>query len=353
MTINGTEFSRRRWFILLLLGLLLVVFLYIISDLLLGVIGGALLAGMTNPIHRRLLRATGNRKSTAALMALAVTTLCVIVPLSLIILILVSDASRLAGEARAWFEPHRPVFDATIAEITSGGSLYFFDYEIPVTELTTRLEESAGKISEFLIGLVQKTAGTVARGFLLLAITMYSLFFFYRDGDKFYDWLKSALPLSPDQSERLLSDFFATSRASLKSVGIIGAIQGALGGLAFWFCGIPAPIFWAILMTVASVIPAIGAQIILLPAGILLILVGKTAYGAGLLLWSWIVIANIDQLLRPYLVRRDVDLHELLVFLTTIGGLATFGFFGFLIGPVIAALLKSTFQIYHEVNVSS
>ncbi|RPH93750.1 AI-2E family transporter, partial [candidate division KSB1 bacterium] len=84
------------------------------------------------------------------------------------------------------------------------------------------------------------------------------------------------------------------------------------------------------------------------PAAIFLIIAGKTWFGIGLLLWSLIVIANIDNILRPYLVRREVNLHELLVFISSMGGIATFGFFGVILGPVIAALLKTSLQIYAE-----
>jgi predicted PurR-regulated permease PerM len=109
---------------------------------------------------------------------------------------------------------------------------------------------------------------------------------------------------------------------------------------------------WAVLMGLASIIPAVGAQIILFPAALLLIFTGHTVSGIGLLLWSWIVIANVDNVLRPILVGKDTNLHPLLVFLSTVGGITYFGFFGFLLGPVIASLLRASLQIYESMGIA-
>ncbi len=346
---TGESVGMRKKFVVVLLASLLIVFVYLLSTLLFGVIAGLLLWTLTRSIFDRVSVKLKGRESLSAMLSVAATGLVVVVPIAAVGLIMVADAASLADRASAWFEPHREEINTRLSEITSGGSFYVFDYEIRVDDLVTKLENSAAAISKFLLELLQKAVGGVAQGIMLVFVTLYSLFFFYKDGDKFFGWLKRMLPLDFDQSDRLINDFFSTSRATIKTVGILGAIQGVMGGVAFWICGIPSPFFWTILMVIASVIPAVGVQIITFPVGILLVLVGKTGYGIGLLLWSWIAIANVDNFLRPYLVRRDVDLHELLVFLSTLGGIATFGFFGFLIGPVIAALLKATFQIYSEV----
>ncbi|MBI5060109.1 AI-2E family transporter [candidate division KSB1 bacterium] len=340
---------QQRRFVLLLLGLLLVAFTFTISDLIPGVIAGMILWVFTVPIFHWWKRRTRNRDQLAAGLSILTTIAFIIVPLTAIGLIMLSDAAMLADRAQAWFEPHRAEFEARLNEITASGRLYIFDYPIEVGDLSARFDEFATWMGQALIGLVQSTAGGLARFAVLLFVTLYTLFFCYLDAARFGEWVRRVLPLTENQSRRLIANFFDTSKATLKAVGIIGVVQGTMGGIAFWICGIPAPFFWTVLMAVASVIPAVGAQIILLPAAILLMLIGKFWLGLGLFLWSWIAIANIDNLLRPVLVKREINLHELLVFLSTIGGIATFGFFGFVIGPVVAALLKSTLAIYAEI----
>lgn len=350
---SGAERSdviNHRSFIAATLIALLVLFLFMISGLLLGVAAGVILWSFTNGIFERFAKKF-KKRSRAASLALLVTILLVIVPIGALVMLMVFDAATFAHRVQTWYEPHRSTVEARVEEFMSGGSVWIFDYEITSAEIMERVDQASGQIGGFLLKLVQKTAGGVAQAILQIFVALYTLFFFYLDGAKFLEWLKGWLPISRSQTDSLLADFFGTCRASLRTLGIIGLIQGSLGGLAFWICGIPAPFFWTMLMAIASVIPAVGAQIILVPAALLLILIGKFTYGIGLLLWSVVVIANIDNLLRPYLVKRETNLHELLVFLSTLGGIATFGFFGVFLGPVVAALLKTTIGIYSELQV--
>lgn len=350
MTTNPESlFHHRRKFVLILLSGLLLVFLYMISSLLIGLIAALLLWVTTEGIFERWEKWVGGRRSIAAGLSILSVFILVLVPLGLICFVLVSDAATLAQRAQEWLAPYQPQIEARMNEISGSGTFYIFDYAIEVGDVVAKLQESAGKIGQFLIMLVQNTAGSVARAIMIVFITLYALYYCYLDGRSFLKWFKGVLPLSEEQSEGLLADFFNTSKATLKAVLVIGAVQGILGGIAFWICGVPTPFFWTILMVVASIIPAVGAQIILLPVAGILMLIGNFGTGIGLLLWSLIVVANIDNLLRPKLVKREVNLHELLIFLSSIGGIITFGFFGFLIGPVIAALLKASFAMYTEI----
>jgi predicted PurR-regulated permease PerM len=345
----SSSLRQPRRFVVLLVIALLAVFVYMIADLLLAVVVGALLWAMTEGIYNSLLRRLRGKRGAAASLSLATTILLFIVPLGLLLVLMASNAATLAQTAQAWFEPYRPQVAAKLEQISSGRSVDVFGYVITTDDVVQRIESASGKIGQLLLTIVQKTLGGLARTLLLLGVTLYTLFFFYLDGPSFIGGLKRLLPLEEAQSARLIGDFFATSRAALKTVAVIGAAQGLLGGLAFWVCGIPAPFFWGVLMAIASIIPAVGCHVITVPAAVLLMLMGHTWYGLGLLIWSAVVISSVDNLLRPVLVKRDVNLHPLLVFLSTIGGIATFGFFGVLLGPVIAALLKVSLQMYEQV----
>jgi predicted PurR-regulated permease PerM len=342
------ETNHCKHFALLLLGVLLVVFLRMVADLLLGVLLGVILAAMTHWVFEWFVRITKGRRKIAAGLAVLANILFVVVPLGLLAMLMVSDALKLANQAGEWFKPYQPQLQATFDRIAYGGKVDLFGYELEVGNLVDKLQQSIGSIAKFLVMLLQKTVGGLASGILLVFVALYTLYFTYLDGEKFWEWLKGILPLKSEQSDRLRQDFSATSSATIKTLGVIGLLQGAMGGLAFLICGIPGVLFWTILMAIASVIPLVGAQIILFPAAVILILMGELWYGIGLFLWSWIAIANIDNFLRPILIGKQTQLHEVIVFLSTVGGIAMFGFFGFLLGPVIAALLKVSFQIYAE-----
>jgi predicted PurR-regulated permease PerM len=335
-------------FALLLVVLLLAVALYMVSSLLTGIVAGLLLWSMTSGLYRRILSGLRGHRAAAAGLTVLATLLLVVVPVSLLIGLMAADAATLAARVQEWLAPYRPTVEARLRDFLHGGSISILNYEITADAVLQRLEQASGQIGQFLVALLQKTAGGLARTLLLVFVALYSLFYFYLDGDRFIEWLKRAVPLQPQHSDAILHSFFATSKATLKTVGIIGLMQGVLGGLAFWVCGIPAPFFWTMLMAMASVIPAVGAHIILIPAAVLLLLLGKIGFGIGLLLWSQLVIANEDTVLRPYLVKRDVHLHPLLIFLGTLGGIAAFGVLGVVLGPVIAALLVASLTVLRE-----
>jgi len=156
------------------------------------------------------------------------------------------------------------------------------------------------------------------------------------------------VPLSKDHKTHLLGKFVSVSRATLKGTLVIGIVQGGLAGIAFAVVGIDGAAFWATIMTLVSVIPGIGTALIWFPAVILLMADGQITAAVGLLLWCGIVVGLADNLLRPVLVGRDTEMPDLMVMLSTIGGLMLFGIAGLVIGPLIAALFLSIWKIYGE-----
>lgn len=350
-TDTATEQKRRqRLFLLSTTLILLVAFTRMVSELLIGVILGVLLWTMTIKVYHWYLRRTGYQRGWAAGLSVFTTLMLVIVPMVVLFALMAADAVSLADKAQQWLEPYRPRLEHELERLSRGNSIMFFGYEITARDVAEKIQAASGQVGSFLLTAFKSAIGGILNGALMLFITLYTLFFFYLDGETFLVWLRRLLPLTPAQSRRLLHDFFATARVSLTTVFVIGVVQGTLGGLAFWVCGIPAPFFWGMLMALASVIPSVGAQIILVPGYVLLMLTGRLWTGVGLMIFSSLVIGHVDNLLRPYLVKRGVNLHELLVFLSTVGGLTLFGFWGVIIGPVIASLLKASLDLYSELN---
>jgi predicted PurR-regulated permease PerM len=340
--------KHRRTFIIVLVAVLLVVFLVMVKDVLIGMIMGILLWAMTRKMYQWLLKRV-RKPGAAAGLALVATLLVIIIPVTVILAFAAADAVSLADKAQTWFEPYRQTIQGHIDRLSRGYSIQIFGYDFTAQDFTQRLEAASAKLGNLLITVLQKAAGGILSAGLLLFVTLYTLFFFYVDGEAIIAWLKRMLPLTPEQSERLIHDFLATAESSLQTVVVIGIVQGTLGGLAFWVVGIPSPIFWSVLIGLASAIPAVGGQIILVPASIIIMLVGQFWTGLGLLAFSWGVIGHVDNVLRPYLVKRAINLHQLLVLVSTLGGIAMFGFWGVILGPVIASLLKAVLDMYAEI----
>ncbi len=138
------------------------------------------------------------------------------------------------------------------------------------------------------------------------------------------------------------------TRATLKGTLVIGVIQGTLAGLAFAVVGIEGALFWGTIMAVLSIIPAVGAAVVWIPAVIYLLSSGQVFAGLGLLLWCGIVVGSSDNILRPILVGKDTKMPDLLVLLSTLGGIGVYGALGVIIGPIIAALFLTVWALSGE-----
>lgn len=226
--------------------------------------------------------------------------------------------------------------------------------EIP---LVRRITFSPENIQEFIqegirnlgrLGttIVNKTSAGVLGLVGNLGITLFSMFYFFMDGEQLISRLRYLSPLRRDYEEMLLSRFLLISRATIKGTVVIGLVQGTLGGLSLLIFGIETWLIWGFVMVVLSIIPLVGAWLVLIPAGVIQLILGNLWEGIGILVVSTVLISNIDNVLRPRLVGRGSKLHDLLIFFSTLGGIAVFGIMGFIIGPVIAALFVTIIEIY-------
>ena len=182
-----------------------------------------------------------------------------------------------------------------------------------------------------------------------LGLMLYLLFFFLRDGRELALLVRSAVPMQAAHASYLLHKFATVVRATVKGTVVVALVQGMLGGVAFAFLGIHGAVLWGVVMSVLSLLPAIGAALVWAPVAIYLMATGSMIEGLGLAAWGAGVMGMVDNLLRPILVGKETKLPDYLVLLSTIGGLSIFGVNGFLIGPAIAALFVATWALFsHE-----
>ncbi|OIO18581.1 MAG: hypothetical protein COY69_03175 [Candidatus Magasanikbacteria bacterium CG_4_10_14_0_8_um_filter_32_14] len=212
---------------------------------------------------------------------------------------------------------------------------------------TTYATQATKWVSSVLFNSIKSITQNSISFVLTLFIMFYTLYYFFKDGQKLLDWFKKISPLGSDYEVKLYSRFTSTVRATLKSTLIIGGIQGTLSGMLFWVTGIKGAFVWGVIMVLIAIIPAVGTSIVLIPAAIIMLAFGNI-WQAIVLLIGALLISVIDNFLRPPLIGKDTQMHPLLVFFSTIGGLLMFGISGFVIGPVLAALYLSVMVIYEH-----
>lgn len=196
------------------------------------------------------------------------------------------------------------------------------------------------------------TAGSIVRGSLVqmigFCLTFYLLFYFLRDRHAALKSLRFLSPLSEPEMDRLFGRVEDTVFATVYGTLAVSAVQGLLGGLMFWWLGLPAPLLWGMVMAVLAVVPVLGAFIVWVPAAIFLALEGSWGKALVLTLWGTVAVGGIDNLLLPMLVGNRLKLHTILAFLSVVGGLIVFGPAGLVLGPVVLTVTTVLLEIWRD-----
>lgn len=204
---------------------------------------------------------------------------------------------------------------------------------------------AANQVQKGVSMIVNSTAGLVGgitSAIVNALISVFILFFFFKDARNMLRRAYVLLPLRVDQVRRLFARIAETLQAIVYGSIAMAALQGVLTGVAFWILGLSSPILWAIVTTLCAFIPAIGTGFVLVPAISMLLFSGHWVKALALLAWGLIVVHPIDNVVRPYLIGERTKLSTLFVFFAILGGLRTFGAMGIFLGPII---LASTFAL--------
>ena len=340
----------QRWFLLLLALLITFGFYQVVEPFIISVLMAAIFAGMARPLFQWLVKKTRGREQTSAVLTVLAILLLIILPTIFFVGMLANEALNVSESVGPWIQEQagRPGsidrrLGTWVRDLPVVGDL------IPPREVVLgKLGEIAGLIGGFLVsGLGAATRGTF--NFILqLCIMLYANYFFLRSGKEMLAKIMYIVPLESEQEERLISRFVSVTRATLKGTLVIGIIQGSLAGLAFAVVGIEGALFWGTIMAVLSIIPAVGAAVVWIPAVIYLFSTSHVLAGVLLLLWCGIVVGSTDNILRPILVGKDTKMPDLLVLLSTLGGIGVYGALGVIIGPIIAALFLTVWELYGE-----
>ena len=330
--------------LLLVVAFISAVFLSMIRSFLMAIFLAGLFSALVSPLYRRFVGWFGGRRSLASLTTILLITLFILLPLAGLMGIVTTQAIKVGESVKPWVQEQIASPTTLFSRLEA---LPFYDQLLPYRDLIfQKAGEMVGKISRFLIENLQAaTLGTV--NFLFMTLVMlYTMFFFLMDGDKLIQKILYYLPLEDAEEHRMLDRFTSVARATIKGTAVIGILQGGLAGLAFAVVGIPSAVFWGVIMILLSVLPGIGTALVWIPAAVIWGASGHWPQAIGLMIFCGVVVGSLDNFLRPVLVGKDTQMHELLIFFGTLGGIMMFGFVGYIIGPIVAALFTTIWDIY-------
>jgi len=328
--------DRSRAVVLGLTLLLMVVSIMLVLPFVQFLLLAVVLAYLLWPLHRRLSSKTGEGISAGILVFAAAVV--VIIPVILAARIAIRNVTRIIEGLREG-EIDLSGIESLIEERT-GQSVDL------VARLQTILSESESALLDSAISTVELLTH-VAIG---LALTMFLLYYFLKDAERFDRWLRATLPMEDHIYEELVDEFDDVMSAVLLSHVLIAIIQGLVAGLGFVIVGLPEPIFWTVVMILLAVLPVIGSFLIWGPASIYLLVTDQPVAGVFLFVYGAIIVGLTDDFLRPLIIERytTTQLNPSVIILGVVGGAYLLGFIGIFVGPVLIGLLRAVLDVYRR-----
>ena len=330
-----------------LVGIVTLMFGWILLPFYGTLLWSAIIAMVFAPVNARMLVWAKGRKTLAAFGTLLSVIILVMLPFALITVAVVNETSQVYQQLQSGeINPER-FFGSAFSSLPDWfvsllGRFGLGDFDSIQTKLSTELSQAGKFIAGRALSLGQNTLDFLAN----LGIATYLSFFLIRDGEALAREARHALPLDADAKRALFAKFTTVIRATVKGNILVAAIQGALGGLAFWVLGLNGALLWAVIMAFLSMLPAFGAALVWVPVAGYFFLTGAIWQGVALATWGMLVIGLVDNLLRPILVGKDTQMPDYVVMISTLGGMVIFGINGFVLGPLIAAMFIAVWHLH-------
>ncbi|MBU1974912.1 MAG: AI-2E family transporter [Nanoarchaeota archaeon] len=303
------------------------------------VVFALLFSYMFNPLYKWLYKRTKKRDFSAATITIFIISILVI-PTMLLMFSLINQTA------------------STIQSISSGGSIY---EELQIDIISEKLSDlfhknidlevylnlAVDKVGKFILEekapqIINHVAEIVLGIFIMFFVT----FYLFRGGKLLYEEVKELIPLKRHYKVRLFTELENMLHAVIYGQVVTAIIQGCLCGLGLYVAGVPNVIFWTFVTIIIGFIPFVGTPLVFVPAAFYLIINDRVGAGVGLLIYGFIIVMNIDNVIKPKIIGGRAKVHPVLVLLGVIGGLKVFGIIGLLIGPIIMALFIIFLRIY-------
>lgn len=347
---QADRFSTRVFGLAIVAALAYLLF-HIFAPFLAPIYWAFLLAFMLFPITVRVRRRVGGRKGLGAALLTLGVLLGIAVPAAIGVFAFARQAVELGRRVSAAAQQYQIEGIGDVLKIpVLGGMMGFLKdrFHVDASQIQGWLVAGSQRAVQFLLA----RSGEVLFGALgilgNLALMLFILFFYFRDGDTLAARARNLIPLDPKRKERLVRNLQSVTRAVVFGTVVTALVQGALLGIGFWITGLPSPVVFGVLSAVASFVPLIGTALIWVPASLYLFAQGVLWKTVFLAAWSALVVGSADNFLRPMLVSGKSQIGTLTVFFGGLGGLAAFGFIGLFLGPVILALALTLIEFAEE-----
>jgi len=294
------------------------------------------------PLYRRLLKVSGNRTWLALLLSYLGLVLLLLIPLSLVALLTINVVRDFASQANTATFANGLSVPWLVDQVNHFlGRFPGVEATLTASQVTDRLQAVAQNLGSKIFQGSQSPLEFIPIIFISASIISAVLVHHQR----IMEFIFKLSPLGDTIDRIYIGRMKAMTLSMIRGTFIVALVQGAITGILLWIAGVQYAAFLGLLATILSVIP-LGAGIIAIPIGIALILTGNIWQGILQIAGNLIVVANVDNVLRPRLVDKTASLHPALVLIGLFAGLAQFGILGVVFGPVIMIAFVTTVEVY-------
>ncbi len=316
----------RAGFLILVLGSAILVAL---APFLSGLLGASVLYVVCVAPYRYLARVTNS--AIASVLVLAGTVVVIALPLAWFVTLVVGEAPDAVRAAQ-----NSPVFAWLSA-------LHVAGYDVGA-----ELARTSGTLVSWFSAQAFGLVGSAAQATLNLVIAFFGLYYMLHAGPQTWRAFRDYIPFSEKTAEALRERFYGVTRATLLGTALVAAAQGTIIGAAFFFVGLPNALFWGTVTAVASILPVIGSGLVWIPAVLVLVVEHQYGRAVALLLVSWLVASNVDNVIRPMVYRRAANIHPMITLVGAFAGVKYFGLPGLLLGPLAIAYFFELLKFYRQ-----
>lgn len=319
----------------------------------------AILVIVFYPLYTKLEKYIKSANIRSVLMT-ALIVILIIGPVTYLSVALVQEAMDMLEQFKSWADQGK--LDSILDFTNSSYYIMLQSKLAPYIDLSkfdpkTVIENLLKSVSKVALSQATQVITNAGRVLLQFLLMIFFMFFLFRDGEALFQQIREVIPMSPEKTHITIRHLKNVIESTMYGGVVVAMIQGALGGIMFAALGLPSPVFWGAVMAFLAFIPILGTYLVYIPAGLIMFFTGNYIKGILLITIGTVVVSQIDNVLRPMLVSGRTGMHTMLLFLSIMGGIGMFGLLGIVLGPFIAAVFVSMFNIFRlklaENNVST
>ncbi len=333
---NKQKHIPTYFFFATLIAVLILTFFIFYPFLIVFLLAGTV-AILLEPVFVRLKKILGGRQNIAAFLVIIGLYVVVLLPISFLFTKLFGDAQDLYTRVTSVDDAHS--ITALVQQ---------FLHRI-APHITINISAYISQVSQWIVVNISSLFSVTLNFAFKLFIGTISLFYLLRDGAALKKQMLRLSPLPDEYDESIFSAVKNTIKSVLEGTIIIAIIQGIFTGIGLAVFGVPNPVLWGTVASMTALIPGLGTSLITMPSIGYLFIQGQTYPAIGMFLWAIFGIGMIDNFLSPHIVQRGLKVHPLLILFSIMGGLAFFGFEGFLLGPIVLSLLVALIGLYNDI----